>query len=307
MTPTEAAPPRGEDLVEAGLAAPLTAAGRAGRSRGALDRFRRNPRAIVGASIVAALCAIALFAPLLAPYPPEVQSLALRYRPPSPEHWMGTDSFGRDILSRAIWASRVSLAVGVLAVVVSISISVVMGSIAGFYGGRLDNVLMRFTDLMLAFPTLFLLIAIVAAFGSQVPILIAVLGLTSWEIGARVVRGEVLSLKTRDFVQAARALGAGDARIIIRHILPSVVPIVIISATIRVPLTILLEAALSYLGLGVQPPLASWGNMVADGKAALRIAWWVSAFPGLFILVAVMAFNLLGDGLRDALDPRMKI
>lgn len=307
MTVTRPAPPPGEELTGDGLDGLLTTPGPAARSRSALARFRRNPRAIVGASIVAALCAIALLAPVLAPYPPEIQSLALRYRPPSPEHLMGTDNFGRDILSRAMWASRVSLAVGILAVTVSITISVVVGSLAGYYGGRLDNVMMRFTDMMLAFPTLFLLIAIVAAFGSQVPILIAVLGLTSWELGARVVRGEVLSLKTREFVQAARALGAGDLRIIARHILPNVLPIVIISATIRVPLTILLEAALSYLGLGVQPPLASWGNMVADGKAALRIAWWVTAFPGLFIFVAVMAFNLLGDGLRDALDPRMKI
>ena len=307
MTTTQPAPARDAALAEEGLGGALAAPGPSGRSRGAWDRFRRNPRAIIGASIVAALCGIAIFAPLLAPYPPEVQSLALRNQPPSLAHLMGTDGFGRDILSRAIWASRVSLAVGILAVAVSITISVVLGSIAGFYGGRLDNVLMRFTDMMLAFPTLFLLIAIVAAFGNQVGILIAVLGLTSWELGARVVRGEVLSLKTREFVQAARALGAGDARIITRHILPNVLPIVIISATIRVPLTILLEAALSYLGLGVQPPLASWGNMVADGKSALRIAWWVTAFPGLFIFVAVMAFNLLGDGLRDALDPRMKI
>jgi peptide/nickel transport system permease protein len=307
MTTTRPAPPRDEALVEEGLGRAPAAPGRAARGRSAWDRFRRNPRAIVGASIVAVLCAIAVLAPLLAPYPPEVQSLALRNQAPSPAHWMGTDSFGRDVLSRAIWASRVSLAVGLLAVAVSITVSVVVGTIAGYYGGRLDNMLMRFTDMMLAFPTLFLLIAIVAAFGSQVAILIAVLGLTSWEIGARVVRGEVLSLKTREFVQAARALGAGDARIITRHILPNVLPIVIISATIRVPLTILLEAALSYLGLGVQPPLASWGNMVADGKAVLRIAWWVTAFPGLFIFVAVMAFNLLGDGLRDALDPRMKI
>ncbi|HEY7062231.1 MAG TPA: ABC transporter permease [Chloroflexota bacterium] len=306
MTSTRPAPPRGDELAAAGLDVAPSAPTGPGRGRSALDRFRRNPRAIVGATIVVALCLMALLAPLLAPYPPEVQSLALRYRPPSPEHWMGTDSFGRDVLSRAIWAARVSLAVGVLAVAVSISISVVVGSLAGYYGGRLDNLLMRFTDMMLAFPTLFLLIAIVAAFGSQLPILIAVLGLTSWELGARVVRGEVLSLKTREFVQAARALGAGDARIIRRHILPNVLPIVIISATIRVPLTILLEAALSYLGLGVQPPIASWGNMVADGKAALRIAWWVTAFPGAFIFAAVMAFNLLGDGLRDALDPRMK-
>lgn len=277
------------------------------RSRGVLERLRRNPRAVVGAIIVLLLCAVALLAPLLAPYPPEVQALAQRYQAPSLAHLMGTDQFGRDVLSRAIWASRISLSVGVLAVLVSITVSVLVGSLSGYYGGRVDNALMRFTDMMLAFPTLFLLIAIVAAFGNHIPILIAVLGLTSWEVGARVVRGEVLSLKTREFILAARALGAGDGRIILRHIFPNVIAIVIISATIRVPLTILLEAALSYLGLGVQPPLASWGNMVADGKAALRIAWWVSAFPGLFILVAVIAFNLLGDGLRDAFDPRMQL
>ncbi len=272
----------------------------------AFQRFRRNQRAVVGAGIVGLFCAIAVVAPLIAPYPPEAQALALRYRPPSAEHLMGTDGFGRDILSRALWASRISLSIGVVSVLVSIAISIGVGAIAGFYGGRLDNMLMRFTDMMLAFPTLFLLIAIVAAFGNQVPILIAVLGLTSWQVGARVVRGEVLSLKTRDFVLAARALGAKDARLIFQHIMPNVLSVVIVSATIRVALNILLEAGLSYLGLGIQPPLASWGNMVSEGKAVLRIAPWVTAFPGVFIFLTVMAFNLLGDGLRDAFDPRMR-
>jgi peptide/nickel transport system permease protein len=306
MRAEPSAPPQPSRPATAAPAAPADLTAPPIRSRGVLQRLRSNPRAMVGAAIVVLLCAIALFAPLLAPYPPEAQALTQRYQPPSWAHPMGTDGFGRDILSRAIWASRISLSVGVLAVLVSITISVVVGSVAGYYGGRVDNALMRFTDMMLAFPTLFLLIAIVAAFGNHIPILIAVLGLTSWEVGARVVRGEVLSIKTREFIQAARALGAGDGRILLRHVFPNVVAVVIISATIRVPLTILLEAALSYLGLGVQPPLASWGNMVADGKAALRIAWWVSAFPGLFILVAVVAFNLLGDGLRDAFDPRMQ-
>jgi peptide/nickel transport system permease protein len=283
-----------------------TAARRPGRAANWLSRFRRNQRAVVGAAIVLFFCAVAVLAPVIAPYPPEAQTLALRYRPPSADHLMGTDNFGRDILSRAIWASRISLSIGVVSVLISILISILVGAVAGFYGGRVDNLLMRFTDMMLAFPTLFLLIAVVAAFGNQIPILIAVLGLTSWQVGARVVRGEVLALKARDFVLAARALGAEDRRLIVRHIMPNVISVVIVSATIRVPLTILLEAGLSYLGLGVQPPLASWGNMVADGKAVLRIAPWVTAFPGLFIFLTVMAFNLMGDGLRDAFDPRMR-
>jgi peptide/nickel transport system permease protein len=267
-------------------------------------RLLRNRRALVGGVIVLVFCVLALGAPLIAPYAPEAQTLAQRNRPPAWEHLMGTDALGRDILSRAIWASRVSLAIGIISVLLSAFLSTLVGAIAGYAGGWIDNVLMRLTDAFLAFPTLFLMIAIVAAFGSHLPVLIGVLGLTAWQTGARVVRGEVLSLRSREFVHAARGLGASDARIVVRHILPNLLAVVIVSATIRVALNILLEVGLSYLGLGVQSPLASWGNMVAEGKSVLRAAWWVSAFPGVFIVLTVMAFNLLGDGLRDVTDPR---
>jgi peptide/nickel transport system permease protein len=291
----------------AGAAGPLGAPAEIRRNRNTvLRRFLRNRRAVIGAVIIVIFAVLALLAPLIAPYPPEVQQLSQRLRPPSPAHLMGTDQFGRDILSRALWAGRISLPIGVASVLISVIISVLVGAVAGFYGGVVGGALMRFTDIMLAFPTFFLLIAVVAAFGNDVGILIAVIGFTSWPVGARVVRGEVLALREREFVQAAHALGATNARLILRHIVPNVVPVIIVSATIRVPLAILLEAGLSYLGLGVQPPLASWGSMVADAKAVFRVAWWVAAFPGLFIFLVVMAFNLLGDGLRDAVDPRMQ-
>jgi peptide/nickel transport system permease protein len=277
------------------------------RAPGLGRRLLRNRRAIVGGLIVVAFCILAIGAPVIAPYAPEAQTLAQRNRPPSLEHLMGTDALGRDILSRAIWASRVSLSIGIVSVLLSAVLSTTIGAVAGYAGGWIDNVLMRLTDAFLAFPTLFLMIAIVAAFGSHLTVLIAVLGLTAWQTGARVVRGEVLSLRSREFVHAARGLGATDARVLVRHILPNLLAVVIVSATIRVALNILLEVGLSYLGLGVQSPLASWGNMVAEGKGVLRAAWWVSAFPGVFIVLTVMAFNLLGDGLRDVTDPRRRL
>jgi peptide/nickel transport system permease protein len=276
-----------------------------GRSATPLDRFVRNRRAIVGGVIVLILCLMAVLAPLIAPYDRDAQEMANRFRPPSGDHWLGTDNFGRDILSRCIWAAQVSLSIGVISVLLSVLFAVVIGAVSGYYGGRLDDVLMRFTDMMLAFPTLFLLFTVVALFGNAVFVLIVVLGLTSWQVGARVVRGEILALKTRDFVVAARSVGVPDLRLIAVHLLPNVIGVIVVGATIRVALNILLEAGLSYLGLGVQPPIASWGNMVADGKTVLRTAWWVTTFPGAFIFLTVMAFNLLGDGLRDAFDPRM--
>lgn len=276
-----------------------------GRSATPLDRFLRNRRAIVGGVIVLALCAMALLAPLVAPYDRDAQDMANRFQPPTGDHWLGTDNFGRDILSRCIWAAQVSLSIGVISVLLSIVLAILVGAASGYYGGRLDDVLMRFTDMMLAFPTLFLLFTVVALFGNAVLVLIVVLGLTSWQVGARVVRGEILALKAREFVVAARSVGVPDIRIIAVHLLPNVVGVIVVGATIRVALNILLEAGLSYLGLGVQPPIASWGNMVSDGKTVLRTAWWVTTFPGTFIFITVMAFNLLGDGLRDAFDPRM--
>jgi peptide/nickel transport system permease protein len=272
-----------------------------------IGRLGRQRLAMFGAALLLVIGLLAAGAPLVTPYPPDQQAIVQRYRPPSMEHMMGTDGFGRDVLSRAIWAGRVSLSIGLVSVLISIGISVVVGGVAGFVGGWVDNLLMRFTDLLLVFPTLFLMIAVVAAFGSSLTLLIAVLGLTSWPAGARIVRGEVLAVKRRDFVLAARALGVGGARLLVRHVLPNVASVVVVSATIRVPQMILLEAGLSYLGLGVQPPTASWGNMVADAKVALTIAPWASAFPGLFVLATVLGFNLLGDGLRDALDPRMRV
>jgi peptide/nickel transport system permease protein len=276
------------------------------RRAGAWARFARNRRAVVGALIILAFTALAILAPQVAPYPPEVQDLLQRYLPPTPQHWMGTDGFGRDVWSRALWAGRVTLAIAVVSVLLSVVVAVAVGALAGYYRGLVDSALTRLTEAMMAIPTLFFMIAIVGAFGSHIPLLIAVLGLTAWPVGARIVRGEVLALRGRDYVEAARALGAGDGRILLRHILPNALAVVIVSATIRVAVNILLEAGLSYLGLGVQPPLASWGNMVSDGKAVLRTAWWVSAFSGAFIFLTVMAFNLLGDGLRDAFDPRMR-
>jgi peptide/nickel transport system permease protein len=265
----------------------------------------RHPQLLVGGSILLAIATLAVLAPIASPYSPDEQNILLRYQPPGLTHLMGTDGVGRDILSRAIWGGRVSLSIGLISVLISVVISVIVGAVAGFYGGVAGTLLMRFTDMMLVFPPLFLLIAVVSAFGNSVPLLIAILGLTSWQVSARLVRGEILALREREFVLAARAVGADGRRVLVRHILPNVVSVVIIAATIRIPQTIMLEAGLSYLGLGVQPPMASWGNMVADGKGVLTIAWWVSAFPGVFVLLTVLAFNLLGDGLRDALDPRM--
>src|SRR5262245_14623130 len=217
---------------------------------------------------------------------------------------MGTDNFGRDVLSRTLWGGRISQAIGLLSMGVSVVVGVVLGGVAGYVGGRTDSGLMRLTEAVVTFPTFFLLITLVAVFGASIPLLVLTIGLTSWPSPARTVRARVLSLRERDFVQAASAVGASAVRIMIRHLLPNVVPVIIVAATLRVAYVILVEAGLSYLGVGVPPPTASWGSMVADGRDVLFRAWWVSFFPGLFIFLTVMAYNLVGDGLRDAFDPR---
>ena len=226
--------------------------------------------------------------------------------PPSAKHWLGTDPLGRDVLSRIIFGSRVSLKVGLVAVGLATLIGIVVGATAGYYGGWVDLVLMRFVDLMLCFPSFFLILAVIALLEPSIWNIMVVIGVTGWMGVARLVRAEFLSLKEREFVTAARALGASDVRLIMRHLLPNALAPVMVSATLGVAGAILTESALSFLGLGVQPPTPSWGNILTAGKDNIEIAWWLSVFPGLAILITVMSYNLLGEGIREAVDPRLK-
>ncbi|HEV2131156.1 MAG TPA: oligopeptide ABC transporter permease [Longimicrobiaceae bacterium] len=277
----------------------------------AARQFRRNKVAMLGLGVMLLLYVITLLTPLIAPYDPAAQGniVLTRYLSPSWEHLMGTDKFGRDIFSRVLYGARISLTIGFIAVGIGVALGTVLGALAGYFGGAVDTVIMRFTDTMLSIPRLVLLIVVIALFQeAQNPIwvVVIVLGLTGWMGVARIVRGEVLSLREREFVQAARALGMNDGRIISRHIIPNTLAPIIVYATLGIGNTILIEAGLSFLGLGMQPPTPSWGNMIADGKDALITAWWIATFPGLAIVFTVTAFNLLGDGLRDALDPRLR-
>ncbi len=274
----------------------------------AARQFRRNRLAMAGLVVMIFLYIVTLLTPLIAPYDPTAQGdiVLTRYQSPSWQHLMGTDKFGRDIFSRVLYGARISLTIGFIAVGLGVLLGAAIGSLAGYFGRWTDSVLMRFTDMMLSFPRLILLIVVIALFEPSIWLVVVVLGLTGWMSVARIVRGEVLSLREREFVQAARVLGMSDARIIVRHILPNILAPVIVYATLGIGNTILVEASLSFLGLGVQPPTPSWGNMINDGRDALLTAWWISTFPGLAIVLTVTAFNLLGDGLRDALDPRLR-
>jgi peptide/nickel transport system permease protein len=263
---------------------------------------------MIGLVIVIGLYLIAVLAPVLAPYDPVAQGdlSTTAYLPPGSGHWLGTDQLGRDVLSRILYGARISLVIALVAVAIALLLGSLLGVVAGYLGGKVDALIMRFTDLVMAFPRLVLLILIMALFEPSVTLIILVLGLTQWPGTARLVRGEVLSLREREFIQAARALGFGRVRIIGRHLLPNVLAPVIVAATLGIGNTIVLEAGLSFLGLGVQAPMPSWGTLVADGRQNLLGAWWLATFPGLAIVVTVLAFNLLGDGLRDALDPRLR-
>jgi peptide/nickel transport system permease protein len=269
-------------------------------------RFRRNKMAMSGLVMVGGLFAVSLFAPWLAPYDPGFIDLKEVLMAPSAEHWLGTDPLGRDVLSRIIYGAQVSLKVGFVAVGLATCIGLMVGALAGFYGGWVDLVLMRFVDLMLCFPSFFLILAVIAVLEPSIWNIMVVIGLTGWMGVARLVRAEFLSLREREFVVAARALGASDRRLILRHLLPNALAPVMVSATLGVAGAILTESALSFLGLGVQPPTPSWGNILTAGKDNIEIAWWLSVFPGLAILVTVMSYNLLGEGIREAIDPRLK-
>ncbi|MBI4496176.1 MAG: ABC transporter permease [Deltaproteobacteria bacterium] len=269
-------------------------------------RFRRNPLAMAGAAIVLFLFIIALFAPWIAPYDPRQIDIKQVLQEPSGAHLFGTDPLGRDVLSRMIWGSRISLLVGFVAVGIASSIGVFLGALAGYYGRWVDNLIMRFVDIMLCFPTFFLILAVVALLEPNIWNIMIIIGVTGWMGVARLVRAEFLSLKQRDFSLAVKALGARDFRIIFSHILPNALGPVLVSATLGVAGAILTESALSFLGIGVQPPTPSWGNILTAGKDNIEIAWWLSLYPGLAILFTVLGYNLMGEGIRDAIDPRLK-
>ena len=270
--------------------------------------FRKNKLAVLGLMAIFAFYMIALLTPFLAPYEPfEQGSLVQRYSEPSAEFLLGTDQYNRDVLTRILYGARISLSIGFVAVGISITLGTLIGAIAGYLGGKVDAFIMRFVDMIISFPRLVLLITIVAIFEqSSIFMIIAVLGFTHWPGTSRIVRGEVLSLREREFIQAARALGYSNSRIILRHVIPNTLAPVIVAATLGIGNVIVLEAGLSFLGLGVQPPTPSWGSMVADGRNVMLDAWWLSTFPGLAIVMVVVCFNLVGDGLRDALDPRLR-
>ncbi|HEX7124263.1 MAG TPA: ABC transporter permease [Thermodesulfobacteriota bacterium] len=271
-----------------------------------LRRLAKNRLAVASAVVILLAAVAAIFAPALSPYDPNALDLAAQLSPPSAAHPLGTDDLGRDVLSRMLYGARISLSVGFVAVGIAIAIGIVLGGIAGYYGGRLDQFIMWLVDVMLVFPTIFLILAVIAFVGPGLFKIMAIIGLTGWMGTTRLVRAEFLALREREFVAAVRAQGARDARIIFRHILPNAVAPVLVSATFGVAGAILTESALSFLGLGVPPPNATWGSLLSDGKAMIEVAWWLTVFPGLAIFVVSLAYNLLGEGIRDALDPRLR-
>jgi peptide/nickel transport system permease protein len=252
------------------------------------------------------LLLVAAFPGLLSTHDPYRIDTARILAPPSQENPLGTDELGRDVLARMAYGARVSLLVGFVSVGIATAIGLLVGLLSGYHGGRTDTVLMRVTDVMLCFPTFFLILSVIAFLGPSIWNIMAVIGLTGWMGVARLVRAETLSIKERDFVAAARALGAGDGRIIVRHILPNAMAPLLVAATLGVAGAILTESGLSFLGIGVQPPYPSWGNILTAGKDNIEFAWWLSLYPGLAILLTVLAYNLLGEGIREAVDPRLK-
>lgn len=272
----------------------------------ATRRLRRDPRAWIGIGVVTALILMAIAAPLVAGQDPLKIDLIRSLEGPSTAHWFGTDIQGRDVFARLVYGARVSLTVGIASQTIALSLGVLLGLVAGYYGKWVDEIVMRLADVTLAFPTLLLLIALVAALQPSLAIVFFVIGVVGWAGMARLVRGQVLVVREMEYVQAERALGANDTRIIAQHVLPGVIAPVVIAGTLGIAGAIMAESSLSFLGLGVQPPTPSWGSMIADGRDLyqLRTAPWTSVAPGLAIGAAVLGFNLLGDALRDAYDPR---
>ena len=268
--------------------------------------FSRNQLAMCGGVVVTVLVFLAVLAPALAPWDPNRPDTRKILAAPSSSHWFGTDPLGRDVLSRVLYGSRISLSVGFVSVGIAAAIGVLLGAAAGYYGGMVDNVVMRLVDLMLVFPRFFLLLAVLAFLKPSIWTIMTVIGVTGWMGVARLVRAEFLTLREREFVIWSESVGAGALRIIFRHILPNAIAPILVAMTLGIPAAILTEAGLSFLGLGVQPPYATWGNILNDGRDYIEIAWWLTLYPGLAILITVLSYNLMGEGIRDALDPRLR-
>lgn len=271
-----------------------------------LRQYLRNKLAVAGAIVIILLSLAAIFSPLLTRYDPDAINLNEIYQPPSWQHPFGTDMNGRDVFARVLYGARISMSVGFISSGLAGLIGVFIGAMAGFFGGKIDNILMRFVDLVLCIPSFFLLLMVIAMLEPNIYNVMIVIAITSWPGLARMVRAEVLSVRERDYVQAAIALGIGRWRIIWRHIIPNVMAPVFVAVTLGVASAILVESGLSFLGLGVQPPTPSWGNILAQGRSVMQFAWWMTLFPGLAIFVTVLGYNLVGEGLRDALDPRLR-
>ncbi len=268
-------------------------------------RLRRNPLAVIGLAITVTLILVAIFAPLLAPHDPVVQDLSQRFvRPGTPGNWLGTDEFGRDILSRLLYGSRITLYIVLLVILTAPVVGLMIGTVAGYFGGWIDTILMRITDIFLAFPKLILALALVAVLGPGMENAVLAIALTSWPPYARVARAETLTVRNSDYIAAVKLQGAGAIRVIWGHVMPMCLPSVIIRVTLDMAGVILTAAGLGFLGLGVQPPLPEWGLMISSGRKFLFEQWWVATMPGLAIFIVSLGFNLLGDGLRDVLDPR---
>ena len=268
---------------------------------------RRHPRILVGGTLVVLLVLVALLAPLLAPYDPTTVDVSVSLEPPSPAHWLGTDDLGRDVLSRTIWGSRISLSVGLIAVAIGLGVGVSLGLVAGYLGGLVDLFAMRVIDALLAFPALILAISITAALGPQLQNAMIAIGVVAIPLYARLTRGQVLAAREREYVLAARTIGASPRRIVLRHIFPNITNPLVVQATLSIAFAILAEATLSFLGLGAQPPTPTWGADINYSQRYLaNLKWWMSVGPGLGIFLAVFAFNFFGDALRDALDPRLR-
>lgn len=270
------------------------------------SNISRNLLLFLGAFIVLFFIIVAIFAPFIATYDPSATNLKGTFLPPSSKHFFGTDDIGRDVFSRVVYGSRVSLFVGFIAVGISLIIGVILGLASGYYGGKVDSIIMRFTDIMLSFPSFFLILAVIAFLKPSIINVMIVIGFTGWMGVARLVRAEVMSVKNREYITAAILQGLSHKRIMFKHILPNVLSPVFVTATLSIAGAILLESSLSFLGLGVQPPTASWGNILTDGQKNIINAWWLSFFPGLAIVFTALGYNLLGEGLRDLLDPKNK-